>query len=89
MIVFAGFDVHRAHITFDALDSETGAVTRGRIDSTPPAVERWVGRFPGREIPVAVEACTGWLFVCQALERAGAGGRLAEPVGTSAMASHA
>ena len=78
MIVFAGFDVHRAQITFDALDSDTGEVTRGRIDSTPSAVERWVARFPGREIHVAVEACTGWLFVCQALEHAGAIAHLAE-----------
>jgi transposase len=81
----AGFDVHRAQITFDALDDETGEVTRGRIDSTPAAVERWVSRQTGREIHVAVEACTGWLFVCRALERAGAVAHLAEPVETSAL----
>ena len=85
MTVFAGFDVHRSQITFDALDSDTGEITRGRIDSTPAAVERWVARFPGREIQVAVEACTGWLFVCQALERGGAVPHLAEPVETSAL----
>jgi transposase len=85
MTVFAGFDVHRAQITFDALDTETDEITRGRIDSTRPAVERWVGRFPGREVHVAVEACTGWLFVCQALERTGAVAHLAEPVETSAL----
>ena len=85
MTVFAGFDVHRAQITFDALDSDSGEVTRGRIDSTPAAVERWVTRFPGREIHVAVEACTGWLFVCQALERSGGIAHLAEPVETSAL----
>ena len=32
MTVFAGFDVHRAQITFDALDTETGEVTRGSRD---------------------------------------------------------
>jgi transposase len=85
MTVFAGFDVHRAQITFDASDTETGEITRGRIDSTRPAVERWVGRFPGREVHVAVEACTGWLFVCQALDRSGAIAHLAEPVETSAL----
>jgi hypothetical protein len=26
----AGFDVHRTQITFDALDTETGEVRRGR-----------------------------------------------------------
>ena len=34
---------------------------------------------------VAVEACTGWLFVCRALERSGAVTHLAEPVETSAL----
>jgi hypothetical protein len=85
MAIVAGFDVHRAQITFDALDTETGEVTRGRIDSTPATVARWVGRFSGREIHVAVEACTGSLFVCDALEAAGATPRLAEPVETRAL----
>jgi transposase len=67
MAIVAGLDVHRAQITFDALDTETGEVTRGRIDSTPAAVGRWVARFGGRAVDVAVEACTGWLFVCDAL----------------------
>jgi hypothetical protein len=56
MAIVAGFDVHRAQITFDALDTETGEVTRGRVDSTPAAVARSAGRFIGREIHVAVEA---------------------------------
>jgi hypothetical protein len=84
MAIVAGFEVHRAQITFDALDTETGEVTRGRIDSTPAAVARWVARFAGREVRVAVEACTGWLFVCDALAVAGAAPHLAEPVETRA-----
>ena len=85
MAIVAGFDVHRAQITFDALDTETGEVIRGRIDATPAAVTRWVERFAGREIDVAVEACTGWLFVCDALVAAGAVPHLAEPVETRAL----
>jgi transposase len=85
MTIVAGFDVHRAQITFDALDTETGEVRRGRIDATPAAVARWVERFDGREIHVAVEACTGWLFVCDALVVAGAVPHLAEPVETRAL----
>ena len=69
--IVAGFDVHRRQITFDALDTVTGEVWRGQLESTPGAVEQWVDRFPGREVHVAVEACTGWLFVCRGLERAG------------------
>jgi transposase len=85
MTIVAGFDVHRAQITFDVLDRETGEVSRGRIPSTPWAVAGWVGRFPGRELHVAVEAGTGWLFVCEALREAGATPHLAEPAETSAL----
>jgi hypothetical protein len=38
MAIVAGFDVHRAQITFDALNGETGEVHRGRIRATPEAV---------------------------------------------------
>ena len=85
MAIVAGFDVDRAQITFDALDTETGEVNRGRIEATPAAVGRWAKRFGGREVHVAVEACTGWLFVCDALVAAGAVAHLAEPVETRAL----
>ena len=85
MTIVAGFDVHRAQITFDALDTDTGELKRGRIDATPAGVERWVGRFAGREVHVALEACTGWLFVARALQRSGAIAHLAEPVETRAL----
>ena len=85
MAIVAGFDVHRAQITFDALDRDTGEARRGRIRATPEGVREWVGRFAGAEIHVAVEACTGWLFVCEALAERGAVAHLAEPVETSAL----
>ena len=85
MAIVAGFDVHRAQITFDVLNRETGELRRGRIRATPEAVRQWVGRFAGEEVHVAVEACTGWLFVCEALLEAGARPHLAEPVETSAL----
>jgi transposase len=85
MAIVAGFDVHRRRITFDALDTETGEVIRGRIESTAAAVRAWVRRFRGCDVRVAVEACTGWLFVCDALAGAGAVAHLAEPVETRAL----
>src|SRR3954462_2454993 len=85
MAIVAGFDVHRAQITFDALDTESGEVMRGRIDATPAGVARWTERFAGREVDVAVEACTGWLSVCDALLAAGARPHLGEPVETRAL----
>jgi transposase len=63
MAILAGFDVHRAQITFDALDTETGEVLRGRLRSERDAVGEWVRQFAGEHVEVAVEACTGWLFV--------------------------
>jgi transposase len=85
MAIVAGFDVHGRQITFDALDLETGEVSRGRIEATPAAVRRWSTRFAGQEVHVAVEACTGWLFVCDARVAAGAVAHLAEPVETRAL----
>ena len=55
MAIVVGFDVHRRQITFDALDTETGEVSRGRIDASPAAVAVWARRFAGREMHVAVE----------------------------------
>ena len=83
-IVVAGFDLHRAQITYEALDQESGQLLRGRIPATPEAVREWVARFPAREVHVAVEACTGWWFVHQALAGAGAVCHLAEPAETRA-----
>jgi transposase len=85
MAIVAGFDVHRRQITFDALDTESGEVMRGRIDATPVAVALWVQRLAAQEVHVAVEACTGWLFVANALAAMGAVAHLAEPVETSAL----
>jgi transposase len=85
MAIVAGFDVHRAQITFDALDTETGEIHRGRIRADREAVCAWVAGFAGRQVDVAVEACTGWLFVCEALAAAGAIAHLAEPAEASAL----
>ena len=85
MAIVAGFDVHRAQITFDALDRGTGEVKRGRMRATPEAVREWAEAFAGAEVHVAVEAGTGWLFVCEALREAGATPHLAEPAETSAL----
>jgi len=85
MAILAGFDVHRAQITFDALDTDTGEVLCGRIRGDRDAVSEWVRQFAGEHVEVAVEACTGWLLVYEQLAAAGAVVHLAEPVETSAL----
>src|SRR3954451_21296111 len=45
MAILAGFDVHRAQITFDALNTETGEVLRGRFRADRDAVGAWMAQF--------------------------------------------
>ena len=85
MAIVVGFDVHRAQITFDALDLISGEIHRGRIPATREAVREWVKRFGGEEVDVALEAGTGWLFVCEELAGAGVTPHLAEPAETRAL----
>jgi transposase len=87
MAIVGGFDVHRAQITFDYLDTETGEITTGQIrPATRPALRGWLGRFDGRgDVAFAVEGCTGWRFVVEELRRVGIEAHLAEPADTAAQ----
>src|SRR3954447_21711448 len=85
MAILAGFDVHRAQITFEALDTETGEVLRGRFRADREAVGEWVRQVAGRHVEVALEACPGWVFVYCALVGAGVVVHLAEAAETSAL----
>lgn len=85
MTIVLGLDQHRQQITFDALDTETGELSRGQIrPATRTSVRAWLARFQGREVEAALEATTGWLFLCQELERAGVRAHLADPAETAA-----
>src|SRR5215211_4875325 len=80
-----GLDQHRAQITADWLDTDSGEVSRARVAPADRAgVRRFLERFAGRELEVALEATTGWRFVVDELQRVGATVRLAEPAETAA-----
>src|ERR1700684_2973492 len=85
MTIVMGLDQHRAQITAEWLDTETGEITRARV---PPAhrqgVRRFCERFRGQELEVALEATTGWRFVADELAQVGAVVHLAEPAETAA-----
>ena len=86
MSILMGLDQHRAQITVEWIDTETGEVSRGRVVPADRAgVRRFLGRFEGRELEVALEATTGWRFVVEELRRVGARVHLAEPAETSAL----
>ena len=85
MTIVGGLDVHRAQITFDYLDTDTGEVTRGQIQpATRNVLRTWFGRFAGRaDVAFAVEGCTGWRFVVEEMVAAGIRPHLAEPADTA------
>jgi transposase len=85
MGMVGGLDVHRAQITFDWVDHETGEVGRGRVaPATREQFRCWLELLPTREGAFAVEATTGWRFVVEELTRAGFEPHLAEPADTAA-----
>src|SRR4051794_11860197 len=82
--VFVGLDVHRAQITFDALDVDSGEVQTGRVQpANRDTFRRFLARFDGQQLVAAVEAMTGWRFIVEELTRVGAEVHLAEPAETS------
>ena len=84
--IVMGLDQHRAQITAEWVDLASGEVSRGRVaPADRAAVRRFLGRFAGRQLEVALEATTGWRFVVEELERVGAGVHLAEPAETSGL----
>src|SRR6266700_7774394 len=85
MSIVMGLDQHRAQITAEWIDTSTGEVSRGRVAPADRAgVRRFLQRFAGLELEVALEATTGGRFVVEELRRVGAEVHLAEPAETSA-----
>src|SRR5215217_5042664 len=73
MTIVVGLDVHREQITFDALDTPTGEVRCGRVrPADRESFRRFLSRFDGAPVEVALEATTGWRFIVEELQAAGA-----------------
>jgi len=86
MAVVMGFDQHRAQISAEWIDTITGELFRARIaPADRAAVRRFLARFRGEGLEVALEATTGWRFVVEELERVGAEVHLAEPAEAAAL----
>jgi transposase len=86
MAIVMGLDQHRAQITAEWIDTETGEVSRGRIvPADRPGVRKFLARFRGLDLEVALEATTGWRFVVEELRQVGAEVHLAEAAQTSAL----
>jgi transposase len=84
-MIVMGLDQHRGQITAEWIETETGEVSRARVaPAHREPVRRFLGRFDGRELEVALEATTGWRFVVEELRAIGAGVHLGEPAETAA-----
>jgi hypothetical protein len=86
MRIVGGLDIHRRQITFDYLDERSGQCRRGRIaPADRQLLRRWLeANVAQAPAAFAVEACTGWRFVVEELQRAGIEPHLAEPADTAA-----
>jgi transposase len=85
MTIVMGLDQHRAQITAEWLDTETGEITRKRISPAHrDGVRQFCEPFRGQELEVGLEATTGWRFVADELAAVGAVVHLAEPAETAA-----
>src|SRR4029450_7313047 len=86
MAIVGGLDIHRRQITYDILDTTTGETRTGQL-TPPPRLELppSLARFPGQRANFALEATTGWRFVAEELQHAGAVAHLAEPADTRAL----
>src|ERR671927_1916421 len=86
MRIVGGLDVHRRQITFDYFDERSGQSRRGRIaPADRMLLRRWLEiNLEGAPAAFAVEACTGWRFVVEALQRAGVEAHPPEPADTAA-----
>jgi transposase len=90
MSILCGLDLHRDQITYDALDTATGEVWKGRLFQPHRLrLRRWLAeelgpRAHGEAVSIALEGCTGWRYVTEEVAAAGFEAHLAEPAETQA-----
>ena len=88
MGIVGGLDIHRRQITVDYLDERSSETRHGRMAPAERMLLRgWLEHLlagAGTSAAFAVEGCTGWRFVVEELQRAGAEAHLAEPADTAA-----
>ena len=73
MTIVMGLDQHRAQITAEWIDTDTGEIARSRVaPAHREPVRRFLARFAGQQLEVALEATTGWRFVVEELRAVGA-----------------
>lgn len=86
MRIVGGLDIHRAQITFDYVDLDTGEVSRGVVrPATREQFRKFLDSVAEGKAAFALEGTTGWRFVVEELQAVGMEAHLAEPADTSAL----
>ena len=86
MTLVMGIDQHRAQISAEWIDTITGEISHARIaPADRVAVRKFLARFDGAQLEVALEATTGWRFLVEEIQRVGAEAHLAESAETSGL----
>ena len=81
-----GMDQHRAQISAEWIDTITGEIFRARVTPADRAgIRKFLTKFKGESLEVALEATTGWRFLVEEIWRVGAEAHLAEVVQTSGL----
>jgi transposase len=74
MAIVMGLDQHRAQITAEWIDTDTGEIGRARLSPALRGdVRRFLKHFAGQPLEAALEATTGWRFVAEELHAVDAG----------------
>jgi hypothetical protein len=74
--IVMGLDQHRAQITAEWIETQTGEISRAKIrPADRETVREFLEQFAGRDgLEVALEATTGWRFVAEELHLSGSSG---------------
>jgi transposase len=84
MGIVGALDLHRKQVTFDWVDTESGENRRGRLaPANRESFRRWLAQFEDRPVELVVEGCTGWRFIAEEAQAAGAVVHVADPAEAS------
>ncbi|HJS59584.1 MAG TPA: IS110 family transposase [Vicinamibacteria bacterium] len=78
-MMVGAIDIHKHVLHAAVLDCESGELQDARFPATRDALEQWALRFHEELTLVAIEATTGWRWVCRELQALGYDVRLADP----------
>jgi hypothetical protein len=80
MGIVGALDLHRKHVTFDWVDTESDGNRRGRLSpANRESSRRWLAKFEDRPVKLVVEGCAGWRFIAEEAQVAGAIIHVADP----------